>query len=220
MIPHIVTRDFTKDDWWVAREKIKARIFETFGKPPVPLSPEKGEFCELERYTEYGLVHIKIKYRVFEDEWSYAIIILPNDIEKQGKARAVLTSHGTNGTVGKYGVCDEAGTPRRAYATELARRGFVTISPDQYGFGEAMECEEEKRRFEAFYDRYPNWSLSSRRVLGHIRALDVLDALDYVRHDGYGVIGNSLGGQASFYLAALDERIKAAVISTPAPLIS
>jgi hypothetical protein len=51
-------------------------------------------------------------------------------------------------------------------------------------------------------------------VLGHIRALDVLDQLDFIDHSGYGVIGNSLGGQASFYITAFDERIKASVIST------
>jgi hypothetical protein len=77
-----------------------------------------------------------------------------------------------------------------------------------------MKDEKYSYDFEHFYDRYPEWSLSSRRVLGHVRALDVLDALDYVIHDGYGVIGNSLGGQASFYITALDERIKASVIST------
>lgn len=214
MIDKIVTRDTKAEEWGEQRSRILDRIMQTFGTSPVALAPKKNDFEELERYEKHGLVHIKIRYHVFLDEWSYAIIILPKGFKDGDRANAVVTIHGTNNVIGKYGVCDPVGTPRRAYATELAERGFITISPDQYGFGEAMESEDEQKKFEQFYDRYPEWSLSSRRVLGHIRALDVLDQLDYVKKDGYGVIGNSLGGQAAFYLAALDERIKSAVIST------
>lgn len=214
MIRPVVTRDTKKEDWANIKATLKARIFETFGKSPVDLAPAKNDFQLLDSYTAYGLRHIKVKYHVFADEWAYGVLVLPSDLEERKSASAVLTIHGTNGVVGKYGALDLDGTPRRAYGIELAKRGFITFSPDQYGFGEAMEEEKNKKDFDGFYDRYPDWSLSCRRVLGHIRALDVLDQLDYVNHDGYGVIGNSLGGQAAFYIAALDERIKAAVIST------
>jgi hypothetical protein len=142
------------------------------------------------------------------------VIILPEGIEKMGAAPAVLTIHGTNREVGKYGVMDPENTPRRAYATELAKRGYVTISPDQFGFGEDMKTEEGKTRFANFYKNYPDWCITGRRVLGHMRAVDVLDALDYVKHDGYGVIGNSLGGQAALFLAGMDERIRVSIPST------
>ena len=214
MVGAIVTRDTKKEDWSRIRETIKSRILETFGASPVPFTPTKNEFVELEEYVSSGLRHIKIKYHVFDDEWAYGILVLPNDLEEKKTAPAVLTIHGTNNVVGKYGVCDLEGKPNRAYAIELARMGFIAFAPDQYGFGEAMNDAEWAERFEKFYDRFPDWSLSSRRVLGHIRALDVLDQLPYVRHDGYGVIGNSLGGQASFYITAFDDRIAASVIST------
>ena len=214
MIGNIVNKDLKKEEWPILRERILERIMQTFGTSPVGLEPTKNEFEELCRYEKHGLTHIKIRYHVFADEWAYAIIILPKGFKDGDVAPAVVTIHGTNGVRGKEGVCDPVGTPRRAYATELAERGFVTISPDQYGFGEAMNFKEEEEKFEQFYDRYPEWSLSCRRVLGHVRVLDVLDQLDYVKKDGYGVMGNSLGGQAAFYLAALDERIKVAVLST------
>ena len=214
MINAIVTPQTKKEDWRSTRAEIKARILETFGSSPVELSPSEGEFEELERYVAHGLEHIRLKYRVLEDEWAYGLLVLPREAKEGVPLPTVLTIHGTNGITGKYGVCDPENRPRRAYGIELAKRGFVTFSPDQYGFGEAMEDEKYSHDFDNFYDRYPEWSLSSRRVLGHIRALDVLDRLDLVRHDGYGVIGNSLGGQASLYITAFDERIKAAVVST------
>ena len=214
MINDLILRDTTKDEWQGIRAQIKARIIKNLGVSPEALIPSKSVFEQIEKYEKFGFTHIKIKYRVFDDEWSYAIIILPKDIEKRGKAHAVVTIHGTNGVVGKYGMMSPDTAPKRAYALELAERGFVTISPDQFGFGEAMEGDMEKQRFESFYHDYPEWSLTGRRVLGHIRAVDVLDSLDYVIHSGYGVMGNSLGGQAAFYLAGIDERIQAAVVST------
>ena len=215
MIGSIVTRDTKREEWNVLRARIQTRILETFGTSPVALAPTKNAFEILERYHANGLEHLKIKYHIFADEWAYGVMILPECVSGGESAPAVLTIHGTNDTVGKYGVVDpNYKKANRAYACELAGRGFVTFSPDQYGFGEAMEDEEYREGFERFYERYPEWSLSSRRVLGHIRALDVLDQMDFVAHTGYGVMGNSLGGQAAFYLSAFDDRIASAVIST------
>ncbi len=214
MINDLILKDTRKEEWDAIRAKMKSRICENLGECPVPLAPQKARFEELNRYDEYGLTHIRIRYHIMGEEWAYAVIILPEGIEQMGSAPAVVTIHGTNHEVGKYGVMDPENTPRRAYAIELAKRGYVTISPDQFGFGEDMETEEGKTRFNDFYKYFPNWSLTGRRVLGHMRAVDVLDALDYVKHDGYGVIGNSLGGQAALYLAGMDERIRVAVPST------
>jgi pimeloyl-ACP methyl ester carboxylesterase len=214
MINDLILKDTTRDEWEGIRARIKNRIEENLGSSPASLSPSQARFEELDRYESYGFIHIKIKYHVFGDEWAYAVIILPKDIEAQGQARAVVVNHGTNGVSGKYGNMRPDIYPRREYALELAERGFVTISPDQFGFGEAMEDEAEKKKIDSFYEDYPEWSLTGRRVLGHIRAIDVLDSLDYVIHERYGVMGNSLGGQAALYLAGMDERIKAAVVST------
>ncbi len=214
IINSIVTKDTKKEEWQEIRSRIKSRILETFGKAPVEMAPIKNKYEIIERYTALDLEHIKIRYHVFDDEWAYALLILPNTLAETKSAHAVLTIHGTNNIVGKYGVCDPAYKANRAYAIELAKKGFIAFAPDQYGFGEAMKDDDYKAKFEGFYDRYPEWSLSSRRVLGHIRALDVLDQLEFVNHSGYGVIGNSLGGQASFYITAFDDRISASVIST------
>lgn len=215
MIDSVILKDTTQAEWPIIRERLLNRIKQTFGTAPVSMAPAKPEFKELERYTSHGLVHIKILYHVFDDFWNEAILVLPNNLEEMKPAPAVVTIHGTNNTCGKYGVLDVPNARKnRAYAIELAKRGFVTISPDQYGFGSLMEDPAYSQKFERFYNDYPEWSLMSRRLLDAIRAVDVLCQLDYVKKDGFGVMGNSLGGCASMYLAAFDERIKAAVLST------
>ncbi len=214
MIESVVLKDTTPKEWPQIRRRILERILETFGKSPVPLTPVQNRFQEVERYIKYGLEHIKIRYHVFEDEWNEAVLVLPDTLKEKGSASAVVTIHGTNGKIGKYGMLDPENTPNRAYAIELAKRGFITISPDQYGFGSAMESPVYREKFERFYDMYPEWSLMSIRVLEQIRAIDVLQQLEYVKKDAFGAMGNSLGGCATLYLTAMDERVKAAVVST------
>lgn len=214
MIGSVILKDTKREDWPEIRKKILARINETFGKSPVSMAPIKNEFKELERYTNFGLTHIKISYHVYAEFWNEAVIVLPENIDEVSAAPAALITHGTNGLQGKYGMLGIESVKNRAYAIELAKRGFVTIAPDQYGFGAQMKNDKYKQKFENFYTDYPEWSLMSRRVLDHIRALDVLCQLDCVKQDGFGVMGNSLGGCAAMYIAAFDERIKAAVLST------
>lgn len=214
MISSVILKDTKKEEWQSIRQRISDRINETFGKPPVSMAPEKNDFKEIERYEKYGLTHIKISYHVFDGQWNEAVLVLPENLEKTKRASAVVVTHGTNGFQGKYGMLDLDGNPNRAYAIELAQRGFVTISPDQYGFGSLMQSSEYKQKFKNFYNDYPEWSLMSRRLLDHIRAIDVLCQLDFVKQDGFGVMGNSLGGCAAMYLSAMDERIKAGVLST------
>ena len=214
MIPALVTPYTTSEDFSSLRRAIHARILSSLGTSPVSYAPTSTRFEELERYTRHGLTHIKLRYHVFSDEWAKGILILPPDFDPVASYKAILTIHGTNGTDGKYGVIDPDHSPNRVYALELARRGYITFSPDQYGYGEDMLDAAHKAQFKHFYDRYPDWSLTARRMLGHIRALDVLDQLPYVAHTGYGAMGNSLGGYAVFYLTAFDDRIRASIPST------
>src|SRR6185312_380858 len=94
------------------------------------------------------------------------------------------------------------GNPSLAYALRLARRGFVTISPDYPRFGELQA-----------YDPYSAGYISSTMngVHNHMVAVTVLTSLPNVRQDRIGSIGHSLGGSNSLFLAAFDTRVVAAV---------
>lgn len=212
MIENVILRDTKKEEWPEIRSRILNRILDNFGT----MLWDRGEtgFEELERYENFGLTHIKIKYEIMDGIPAWAIIVLPEDFDAAKQYPAVVTIHGTNGTYGKYGVLGATPKKNRAYAIELAKRGYVTISPDQFGFGEAMNDPAYKEMADKFYENYPDWSLTTVRLLGHMRCIDILLRLSYVKADGIGTMGNSLGGCAVMYLAAMDERISAAVMST------
>ncbi len=222
MFRDVVLQDTRPEEWPAVRQRIHTRFMASMGTAP---EMDFEPYCEVaEEYERYGLAHRKIRYRVTPDEYGLAVIVLPEGVAKESPAPAVVVCHGTyGGKLGKDGPLTLDG-PECAYAIELARRGFVAAVPDNYEFGERvthgedMPGEEINRRYiesmVRFDERHPEWSLDGRRVWEHQRLLDVLDAADFVRSEGYGVMGNSLGGRMTIFLAALDERIAAAVPST------
>jgi dienelactone hydrolase len=88
------------------------------------------------------------------------------------------------------------------YALELARRGYVTLSPDYPSFGEHASYD-----FDA--DDYQSGSMKA--IYDNTRAIDVLQTLPEVDGNRIGCIGHSLGGHNSLYTSVFEERIKAVV---------
>lgn len=220
MFRDVVLQDTRPAEWPAIRQRIRARVMDSMGTPP---AVEVKPHCEvLEEYENCGLRHRKVRFRVMPDEYALAVIVLPEGVDEAHPAPAVVACHGTDAVNGKYGLIDPE-RPRRAYALELARRGFVAVAPDSHEFGERLTHgedlpeEEVRRRYVAsmarFLEEHPEWSLDGRRLWEHRRLLDLLDGLKFVRPGGYGVIGNSLGGRMAIFLAAFDERIACGVPS-------
>lgn len=209
----VILPDTKPSDWPVIRSSIENRISKVFGEGPVPFGPNENVNYKIEsEYEEYGLAHFVIKYEVFPGSWDRGILVLPKDFDDEKKYKAVLTIHGTNGSKGANGTIDYDGSPGTAYGIELAYRGVVTFSPDQFSFGESIKDIARDSLIKEFDEKYPDWSIiHGRTLLGFMRALDVLDKLEFIDNsNGYGVTGISLGGKASINIAAVDERITVA----------
>lgn len=130
----------------------------------------------------------------------------------------------------------------RAYAEELARRGFVVIVPDAFYWGERrlqyqQPPEELQKRLAGLKPEQRDYVVAMNRFLlervptmhmwlsfsgtswGGIvnyddrRSVDVLASLAEVDANRIGCLGLSGGGFRSTYLAGMEPRIKAAVIT-------
>ena len=222
MFRDVVTPDMTAADWPELRKRVRSRVMAMMGvAPDVTIEPS---YTVLDEYERHGLRHLKISYRVLPDENGLAVIVFPKEAGKSSPAPAVLCCHGT-APLGKDYMLNpdltDKGLHYRCYALDLARRGFVTAAPDLYGFGELLthgeECSREvfaRKQDEAvkgFYRKYPGWSLNGKKVWDHQRLLDVLQTMDGVRPENFGIIGVSLGGLTAYYVSALDERVFASV---------
>jgi len=211
--PALILPDTKQEEWPTIRAKIFERVKASLGKGPVELLPTINKFEEIERYQNYGLTHVKYRYHVVDDIWNEAVLILPEKFQNGDKSSAILTIHGTNGASGKKGALGAPGT-RRAYAAELSKSGYITFSPDLFGYGETLKNTTEEKLVDDFLKKYPNWSYRAIKLLVLIRAIDVLEQLPFVNHGSYGSMGNSLGGGMGLYHASLDQRIKVSVPST------
>ncbi|HET7559261.1 MAG TPA: alpha/beta hydrolase family protein, partial [Limnochordia bacterium] len=90
-------------------------------------------------------------------------------------------------------------------------RGFVCLCPDHLAAGERLDPRGEPYDTAPFYVRHPDWSAVGKAIWDGARALDILQSLEVVDGSRLGVAGHSLGGHGSLFLAAMDERVKAAV---------
>ena len=129
-----------------------------------------------------------------------AYLLIPKG---QGPFPAVLCLHPTDDVVGHGVVVGLGGKANRAYASELAERGFVTLAP----------------AYPHLAQYRPDWAAldyasgTMKAIWDNVRGLDVLEDMEEVRAGGVGAIGHSLGGHNAIYTATFDARIAAVVSS-------
>jgi hypothetical protein len=152
-------------------------------------------------------------------------VLKPVDMAGNKGGAAILCSHG-HGPYGKEPVTGNASSEglraniarhNYSYAEEMARRGFLTISPDLRGFGERSDGG----------DPYPGRDRCNVHfVRGIIMGLytltlniwDMKCCIDYLQTrpevdpERIGMMGLSQGGTMTAFTAAVEPRIKAADI--------
>lgn len=188
----------TPADWKKRRVHILENMEKVMGPmprgPKVPLDAKVSEEIRTETY-----VRKTITYAAGKENRVSAYLFLP--IKREGKIPAVLCLHPTNLALGK-GIPAGLGDKKdRHYAIHLVERGYATLCPDYVNSGGYK------------FDPYAN-GFASATMLGiwnHRISLDLLQSLPEVDGERLGVIGHSLGGHNSLFLAAFDERVKAAV---------
>ncbi len=138
-----------------------------------------------------------------------AYLLTPHKIELP--APAVLCLHG-HSRPGKDDTID----PDSAYgnfARRFAAKGCIALCPEQIGLG-GRTLPEDKVSYQVL--------IHGLNMLGHtliglrywdlVRALDLLETMQQVDPKRIGVMGLSLGGEMTLFLAALQTRVRAASI--------
>ncbi len=196
----------TKDDWRKRRSVLKGRYLELLRDQHKPDRPAL-ELTIHEDVVVEGIYRRKlISYAVEAGERAHAYLGIPAKLS--GPAPAIVALHGTY----KHGKKRAAGlidNPDKAYLDHLCRRGYVVIAPEHFVSGHRIPTEGSYETG-AFYKKHPNWTAVGKFTYEHSIAIDVLQSLDEVDDNRIGALGHSLGGHGSMFLAAYDDRIKAA----------
>ena len=127
-----------------------------------------------------------------------------------GKLPAMLCLHPTN-VDGKAQTAGLVGEPTRHYGHQLAQRGFVCLIPDYPSFGDYKDYDFQQKKPGTDEPLYVSGTMKA--IWNNVRAVDLLETLNYVDHDNIGTIGHSLGGHNALYTAVFEPRLKCVVTS-------
>jgi|694.fasta_scaffold06540_15 pimeloyl-ACP methyl ester carboxylesterase len=208
-----LTAGIENEQQWLEHKAIlKQRFLDLIRDQHKPSKPA----LDLKIHDEVNVdgIYIRklISYAVESDERAQAYLAIP--LERKEPGLAVVALHGTY-PKGKEQAAGLEPDKTRAHLDHLARRGFVVIAPDHFVAGERIPPEGAYDTTR-FHQRHPEWTAVGKFTYEHSIAVDVLQTLPEVDPQRIGVMGHSLGGQGAIFLAAYDERVRAAACNCAA----
>ncbi len=196
----------TRADWQRRRVELKERYLDLLRDQHKPNKPPLDLQVHEEVVVDGQYRRQLISYAVEADERAHAYLGIP--LKLVGPAPAIVALHGTFAQ-GKQRVAGLVQNPDKAYLDHLCRRGYVVIAPEHFVSGHRIP-EAGPYDTAKFYEKHPDWTAVGKFTHEHSIAIDVLETLEAVDAANIGALGHSLGGHGTFFLAAYDQRIRAA----------
>jgi dienelactone hydrolase len=135
-------------------------------------------------------------------------LYLPKKID--GKLPAILYVCG-HGGVKKDGVSYGNKVHYQHHGAWFARHGYVCLTIDSLQLGEIEGIHHGTHRYDMWWWLCRGYTPAGVEAWNCVRAVDYLQSRPEVDPDRIGVTGRSGGGAYSWWIATIDERIKAAV---------
>ena len=211
--PQLAWNATTEDEHRTWRARWRRKLAELVGRTPepVPLEVEWEERVETDLFTRH-----KVYVRSEEHYWVPAYYFLPKGL--QGKAPALICLHGHSGIVPyiREGDAEQRAKSKRLaldYAVVLAEQGYVTIAPVQRGWNETTS-EPQPGCHRVTMDSFLiGMTPVGLRSWDASRLVDFLETQAPVDAGRIGVAGLSGGGTVGLFFAALEDRIRLAMIA-------
>jgi dienelactone hydrolase len=213
-----------EQEWKEWRARLTERFISRLGG--FPERRAELEPVVLERVERDGYVRERVEITTYAGLRMPVYILIP---ERQAEAGmpAVVACHGHGyGSREIVGLepdgSERSGDPglHKDFAVELVKRGFVVAAPELLGFGDRRYPEDKAagpKQNSCFrisvHLLMLGRTLAGTRVYETMRAIDYLQTRREVCPHRIGCMGISGGGLVAAFTAALDERIRAAVVS-------
>ncbi|NOU85518.1 prolyl oligopeptidase family serine peptidase [Paenibacillus sp. LMG 31460] len=212
-IPPLLHGIESYEQWTEKLSEIRRTWLEYIGELPARV-PVRVQVKSQSKQSSHSRLHVEYD-TVYGDRITAYILIPDENVSNRPRKAgypAVIALHSTN-EQGKDFIALSTGGKNRMYAVELVERGYVVLVPDSLTAGERIYPGRAAFVSEPFYEQYPEWSTVAKNLTDHIQGIDVLCSLDYVNPLAIGAIGHSFGGYNAYFLAGMDDRIKAVVSS-------
>lgn len=193
--------------WNKRRESLKSAWLEFLG--PMPTPPTNNAITLLKDQSLPDCTRHLIRYECEPEQFVEAYLLRPTDAKFAGPLPGIVVLHQTtNSTIDEpAGV---SGPDSLQLGLKLARRGFVVICPRCFLWQDTPSLPEAVKQF---HSRHPRTLGMHKMLYDARRAVDVLAAQPGLDPRRLGAVGHSLGAKEVLYLAAFDDRIRAAVAS-------
>jgi dienelactone hydrolase len=194
------------EDWNARRETYRRQLFEMLSLDPLP---PRGDLkavvtgkVEREDFTVENL-HFQSSPGLYVT----ANLYLPRNLSKPAPTILYLSGHGA---VISNGVSYGNKVTYQHHGAWFARNGYICLVLDTLQLGEILGLHHGTHREGMWWWNSRGYTPAGVEAWNCIRALDYLSTRPEVDTNRFGATGRSGGGAYSWWIAALDDRIKAA----------
>ena len=197
----------TKEDWLARKDELRRQLHEMLGLDPLPeRTPLKPVVTGTLEHPEFTVE--KLHFQSSPGLYVTGNLYVPKGLTKPAPAVLYVCGHGN--TV-KNGVSYGSKSVYQHHGAWFARHGIICLIVDTLQLGEIQGLHHGTYHKEMFWWYSRGYTPAGVEAWNGIRALDYLQSRKDVDGTKLGVTGRSGGGASSWWIAALDERIKAAV---------
>jgi dienelactone hydrolase len=196
----------TREKWEARRQQDREALFDMLG---LSARPEKTDLeatvtgkVERDQFT-VEKIHFQSRPQLYVTGNLY----LPKNLEIPAPAVLYVCGHGQ---VKIDGVSYGNKVAYQHHGVWFAEHGYVCFIIDSLQLGEIEGIHHGTHRYNMWWWNVLGYTPAGVEAWNCIRALDYLETRPEVDRERMGVTGRSGGGAYSWWIAALDERIKAA----------
>ena len=197
----------TLDDWEQQREQRKTELLEMLGLSPLPPKTPLDAVVTGGAEAE-GVIVENLYFESSPGLYVTGNLYRPKNQTEPLPGILYVCGHGK---VKKDGVSYGNKTHYQHHGAWFARNGYVCLTIDTIQLGELEGIHHGTYREKMWWWNNRGYTPAGVEAWNCMRALDYLESRSEVDSQRLGVTGRSGGGAYSWWIAAIDERIKAAV---------
>lgn len=197
----------SQDDWEKTKDEYRRQLLEMLGLDPFPKKNDL-QATVTGKVDQDEFVVENLHFQSMPGLYVTANLYRP--ARQDGPLPAVLYVCG-HGRVKKDGVSYGNKTNYQHHGAWFARNGYVCLTIDTIQLGEIEGIHHGTYREKMWWWNNRGYSPAGVEAWNCVRALDYLQSRSEVDGERIGVTGRSGGGAYSWWIAAIDDRIKAAV---------
>ncbi len=200
-------KDLTKENWPAKQTEMRAQFQRMLGLDPWPA---RGDLKPVITGTVQGDGYIveKLQFQSLPGLYVTGNLYRPNEVKQPLPTILYVCGHAI---VVDGGVSLGNKTAYHHHGVWFARHGYVCLIIDTIDLGEIGGGHHGIYKAERWWWAARGYTPGGVEAWNGIRALDYLETRPEVDRTKFGITGRSGGGAYSWWIAALDERIKAAV---------